>query len=96
MQVPPKFSYNGRRYVYGEYCKKWLWMSGGHGGQGVNTEIWDTAQTIDGTPTIVQYTANFPGSQMSKMSVKIERYYYMFKPGVPPRLEFELPTYCRR
>ncbi|XP_031561621.1 uncharacterized protein LOC116297518 [Actinia tenebrosa] len=97
IQVPAKFSYSGRRYVYGEYTKKWVWMSGGrHSGQGVNVQIWDTAQTIDGTPTVVQYTVNYPGSQMSRTSVKIDRYYYMFKPGVPSSIEFQLPTFCRR
>ncbi|KXJ12682.1 uncharacterized protein LOC110241764 [Exaiptasia diaphana] len=96
IKVPTKFKFYGRKYVYGDYCKRWVWEEGGRNPSiFIDTETWDTAMTINGTPRIVQYSAHFPGSYMSKTSTKIERYYYMFVPGVPEQNVFQLPTYCR-
>lgn len=92
IQEPSYFQYNGTVVVTGIVCDHWIWLSGGrNSGQPINTESWDTSQKKP-----IQYRAYFPGTEMSKTSFKLQRYFGLFNAGTPDPEKFVLPHYCEK
>ncbi|XP_031561646.1 uncharacterized protein LOC116297541 [Actinia tenebrosa] len=92
LQEPSYFQYNGTVIVTGIVCDHWIWLSGGrNSGRPIISQSWDTNQKKP-----IQYLAYSPGSQMSKTSVRIQRYFGLFDAGTPDPEKFVLPRYCEK